>query len=143
MNKCAAACLAMAGFWCGQSMAQSATPLSETELSKDTENPVTRRITLPVRYQADFNDGAYKATKDTFEIDQAVVPFRLNEDWSLITRTKLPAEALPPKKLGDHWAFGVSNPRAAVQHNARMLQHCLNKQTLGRRDCRALECHGR
>jgi hypothetical protein len=34
-----------------------------------------------------------------------VVPFQLNEDWALITRTKLPVEALPPKNLGDHWAF--------------------------------------
>ena len=76
-------------------MAQSATALSDTEISKDTENPVTRRITVPLRYEADFNDGAYKATKDTFSIDQAVVPFTLNEDWALITRTKLPAEALP------------------------------------------------
>ena len=90
-------------------MAQSATLLTDTEISKDTENPVTRRITVPLRYEADFNDGAYKATKDTFSIDQAVVPFTLNEDWALITRTKLPAEALPPKKLGDHWAFGLSN----------------------------------
>jgi hypothetical protein len=109
MNKSTAAGLAVAALWSGQSLAQSPTPLSDTELSKDTENPVTRRITLPLRYQADFNDGAYKATKDTFEIDQAVVPIRLNEDWALITRTKLPAEALPPKKLGDHWAFGLSN----------------------------------
>jgi hypothetical protein len=83
--------------------------LSQRNALKDTDNPVTRRITLPLRYQADFNDGAYKATKDTFEIDQGVVPFRLSEDWALITRTKLPVEALPPKKLGDHWAFGFPN----------------------------------
>ena len=109
MDERVAAGLAMAALWSGGSLAQSAMPLSDTELSKDTENPVTRRITVPLRYEADFNDGAYKATKDTFEIDQAVVPFRLNEDWALITRTKLPVEALPPKKLGDHWAFGLSN----------------------------------
>jgi hypothetical protein len=100
---------AMAALWSGQSMAQSAAPLSDTELSKEIENPVTRRITLPLRYEADFLDGAYKATKDTFSIDQAVVPFRLNEDWALITRTKLPAEVQPPKNLGDHWAAGLSN----------------------------------
>src|ERR1700746_3528365 len=82
-----------------QSLAQSATPASDTELSKEIENPVTRRITLPLRYEADFLDGPYKATKDTFSIDQAVVPFRLNEDWALITRTKLPAIVQPPKKL--------------------------------------------
>jgi hypothetical protein len=109
MIKRAVMVLGTAAFWSGQSLAQAPAPPSDTELSKDVENPVTRQITLPLRYEADFNDGAYKATKDTFEIDQAVVPFRLNEDWALITRTKLPLEALPPKKLGDHWAFGLSN----------------------------------
>jgi len=82
---------------------------TDTDLSKEIENPVTRRITLPLRYDADFLDGAYYATKDTFDIDQAVVPFQLNEDWALITRTKLPFEVEPPKKLGDHWANGLSN----------------------------------
>ena len=80
MNKRVVAGLAVAALWSGQSLAQSATPLSDTELSKETDNPVTRLITLPLRYEADFNDGAYKATKDTFEIDQGVVPFRLSED---------------------------------------------------------------
>lgn len=109
MNKCAGIFIARAAFWGGQALAQTPAPITDTELSKDTENPVTRQITLPLRYEADFQDGAYDATKDTFEIDQAVVPFRLNEDWALITRTKLPAEVLPPKNLGDHWTFGLSN----------------------------------
>jgi hypothetical protein len=109
MIKRAVMVLGTAAFWSGQSLAQAPALPSDTELSKDVENPVTRQITLPLRYEADFNDGAYRATKDTFEIDQAVVPFRLNEDWSLITRTKLPVEALPPKKLGEHWSFGLSN----------------------------------
>jgi hypothetical protein len=95
--------------WSGQSLAQTVAPLSSTDFSKETENPVTRQITLPLRYEAEFLDGATKATKDTFEIDQAVVPFRLNDDWSLITRTKLPGEALPPKNFGDSWVDGLSN----------------------------------
>jgi hypothetical protein len=82
----------MATLASGHSLAQSAVPQSDTEVSKEIENPVTRRITVPLRYEADFLDGPYKATKDTFSIDQAVVPFRLNEDWALITRTKLPGE---------------------------------------------------
>src|SRR5580704_19151639 len=101
--------LAVATLWSDECVAQSAAPISATELSKEAENPVTRRITLPLRYEADFLDGPYKATKDTFEIDQAVVPFRLNDDWALITRTKLPAIVQPPKKLGAHWASGLSN----------------------------------
>lgn len=83
--------------------------ISETELSKESENPVTRLITLPLRYEGEFDDGPYHATKDTFEIDQAIVPFALNGDWALITRTKLPLIVQPPKKLGDHWSSGLSN----------------------------------
>src|SRR5215475_8754350 len=93
----------------GKALAQVPTPVTNTDFSKETENPVTRRVTLPLRYEADFLDGADKLTKSTVELDQAVVPFRLNEDWSLITRTKLPAEARPPKNAGDHWADGLSN----------------------------------
>ena len=102
------AALTIGALWTSQSLAQSITP-SDTELSKEAENPVTRYITLPLRYEADIWDGANKTTKDVFEIDQAVVPFRLNEDWSLITRTKLPAEVLPPKNLGNPWVDGLSN----------------------------------
>ena len=111
MNKRLATVFVVAALWSSQALAQSTTAESDTdtEISKQVENPVTRRITLPLRYEADFLDGADKATKDTFEIDQAVVPFLLNEDWALITRTKLPVEALPPKKLGESWAFGLSN----------------------------------
>ena len=94
-----AAALAIAALWSGEAVAQSAAPLSDTEVSKEVENPVTRRILLPLRYEASFLDGAYKATKDTFEIDQAAVPFRLNDDWALITRTKLPVEAVPARRL--------------------------------------------
>jgi hypothetical protein len=54
MDERVAAGLAMAALWSGGSLAQSAIPLSDTELSKDTENPVTRRITVPLRYEADF-----------------------------------------------------------------------------------------
>ena len=110
MDNSATIFLAMATLWGGQCLAQSAPPApSDTDLSKEIENPVTRQITLPLRYEADFLDGPYKATKDTFELDQAVVPFRLNDDWALITRTKLPGEVQPPKKLNESWADGLSN----------------------------------
>ena len=82
---------------------------SNDDLSKEAENPVTLTITLPLRYEADFEDGPYHATKSTFELDQAVVPLRLNDDWALITRTKLPGSADPPKKAGDHWQSGLGN----------------------------------
>jgi hypothetical protein len=58
MNKGVAVGVAITLLSSGHSMAQSATSLTDTEISKDTENPVTRRITVPLRYEADFNDGA-------------------------------------------------------------------------------------
>jgi hypothetical protein len=91
-----------------RSMAQSETPISDTDASKESENPVTRWITLPLRYEAGFLDGPYKATKDTFEIDQAVVPFSLNDDWALITRTKLPAVVQPPNPSATNSDIGVN-----------------------------------
>ena len=109
MKKCFTSGLIAAAFWSGQAVAQTPMPITNDDFSKETENPVTRQITLPMRYQADFVDGTDKLTKDTLELDQAVLSFRLNDDWSLITRTKLPAEALPPKNAGNHWVDGLDN----------------------------------
>jgi hypothetical protein len=90
-------------------LAQAADPLSDTELSKEADNPVTRQITLPLQYEADFDEGAGHQTKQIFELDQAVVPFRLNDDWALITRTKLPFEDVPSKKVHESWTSGLGN----------------------------------
>jgi hypothetical protein len=91
------------------SLGRSSLALSDTELSKESENPVTRMIALPLRYEAEFNDGPTKGVKDTFEIDQAVLPFMLSNDWALITRTKFPAVSQPPKKLHEDWESGLGN----------------------------------
>jgi hypothetical protein len=106
--------LAIAALWSAAATGQPVGPedhigVSNNDLSKETENPVTLTITLPLRYEANFSDGPYYATKDTFELDQAVVPFRLNDDWALITRTKFPAYSQPPKELGDSWESGLGN----------------------------------
>jgi hypothetical protein len=108
MNFCVDA-MKLAGLliaWNAQSVAQEA---DVTALAKETENPVTRFVTLPLRYEAGFDNGPYNATKSTFEIDQAVIPFSLGDGWALITRTKLPAVSQPPKKLGEHWETGLAN----------------------------------
>jgi len=91
------------------SWAQSEPAPSDTEISKETENPFTRKITLPLRYEADFQYGPTESTKETFEINNAIVPFNLDDDWALITRTKLPLVVQPPKKLGHSWQTGLAN----------------------------------
>jgi hypothetical protein len=113
-RSCRAVLLTVATLWSIQSLAQTASPasdtsLSDTEFSKDSENPVTRQITLPLRYEADFRNGEDKATKHQFQINQAVVPLSLSADWAVITRTKLPVIVQPPRKHGDQWATGLGN----------------------------------
>jgi hypothetical protein len=109
VHKRAVAILLFGVLWAGQAFAQTPPAPTNDQVSKETENPVSRQISLPLLYQADFLDGANHLTKSTFEVDQAIVPFRLNDDWSLITRTKLPAETLPPTKAGGPWIDGLGN----------------------------------
>jgi hypothetical protein len=78
-----AALLAIATAYGGEASGQTVPPPTSTgasndALSKESVNPVSRIITIPLRYEADFLDGPYHATKDTFELDQAILPFRLN-----------------------------------------------------------------
>ena len=95
------AALAIAALWSSQSLAQSASPLNNTELSKGNRKSDHSPDHVAVALSSRLPGWCGQAHEVDFELDQAVVPFRLNEDWSLITRTKLPAEALPPKKSDD------------------------------------------
>jgi hypothetical protein len=101
--------LPIAALWSGYAWAQAGAPLSDDEISKETENPVSRQIQLPLRYEADFAYGATESTKENFVINNAIVPFVLDEDWALITRTKLPLLVQPPKKDGQSWQTGLGN----------------------------------
>jgi hypothetical protein len=108
-HSCAPAIVAAGILWASHSLAQTSSSINDADVLKETENPVTRQITLPLRYQAEFPNGVSKETKHTFELNQAIVPFRLNDDWALITRTKLPMVVQPPKNQGEKWTTGLGN----------------------------------
>jgi hypothetical protein len=57
MRKRLAAVLPVAILTAGQALAHVPTPVTNTDFSKETQNPVTRQTTLPLRYEADFLDG--------------------------------------------------------------------------------------
>jgi len=60
------------------------------ELAKKLQNPVAALISVPLQNNFDFNGGP---NHDGFRYQlnvQPVVPFSLNEDWNLISRTILP-----------------------------------------------------
>ncbi len=61
----------------------------ETDLAQQLSNPVADLISLPIQSNYDFGIGPGDGTRFTTNI-QPVIPFSLNDDWNLISRTILP-----------------------------------------------------
>jgi len=61
-----------------------------TELAKKLSNPVANLISVPVQYNDDDYGGTNDGASASRLVFQPVVPFSLNEDWNLITRTLIP-----------------------------------------------------
>jgi hypothetical protein len=77
------------------------------ELAKKLANPVASLISVPIQNNWDFGIGSANAMRYTANI-QPVIPFTLNTNWNLITRTILPviyAQA-PVKGAGDQSGLG-------------------------------------
>jgi hypothetical protein len=73
-------------------------------LAAKLQSPIADLISLPFQNNTNFNVGPNKGTQDILNI-QPVIPFHLNPNWNLITRTILPltwspsfqpAESVPP-----------------------------------------------
>ncbi len=60
------------------------------ELAKQLSNPVASLISVPLQYNDDSYGGANDGASVSRLVFQPVVPFSLNEDWNLITRTLIP-----------------------------------------------------
>jgi len=79
----------------------------EAELAKKLSNPVASLISIPLQNNWDFGIGPEDATRYTLNI-QPVIPFSINRDWNMITRTIVPvihAEE-PVKGTGDKSGLG-------------------------------------
>jgi len=58
-------------------------------LAKQLNNPVANLISFPIQSNFDFNVGPSDGWRNTNNV-QSVLPFSLNEDWNVISRTVLP-----------------------------------------------------
>jgi hypothetical protein len=85
----------------------------ETELAKKTQNPVSDLISVP--FQSNFNFGVGPDDDLLYILNiQPVMPFRLTEDWNLITRTILPLIYQPELAPGVGETFGLGDLQTSL-----------------------------
>ena len=62
----------------------------DAELAQELTNPVADIVTVPIQMNVDLNIGPGDDGTKVFANVQPVIPFELNADWNLITRTIMP-----------------------------------------------------
>ena len=79
---------------------------SATELAKKLQNPIGDVSSVPFQSNTNFNAGPHKGTQEMINI-QPVIPFHINEDWNVITRTVLPLIWQPSLEPAHTVPFGT------------------------------------
>jgi hypothetical protein len=82
--------------------------LSAEELAKLAQNPVGNLVSVPFQNNTNFNVGPLGGTQNILNI-QPVIPFELNADYNLITRTILPLIWQPEFVPGEGSKFGLGD----------------------------------
>jgi hypothetical protein len=105
------AALAVATALCGTSAGQTTEPgsgSSDTDLAKQTQNPVADLISVPFQHNFNFNTGPNDKTVWVLNV-QPVIPISLSPDWNLITRWITPIINQPELAPGVDHAFGLGD----------------------------------
>jgi len=97
--------------------------MSQEEIAKASQNPLTAMYSLPIQNNTYFNIGPDNKTKNVANF-QPVLPFDLNDDWTVVTRTIIPIVSAPSiGKTPYERTFGVGDttftafftPKAATE----------------------------
>jgi hypothetical protein len=82
--------------------------VTDEVIFEKSENPISNQISLPIQNNYQFNTGISHATVEVYKL-QPVIPFHINEDWDLITRTIVPITNQPSVKPNASSAFGLGD----------------------------------
>src|SRR5688572_18636032 len=80
----------------------------DADLAKKTQNPVADLISVPFQNNVNFGVGPNDDVQYILNI-QPVIPFRLTEDWNLISRTIVPLIYQPELAPGLGDVFGLGD----------------------------------
>jgi hypothetical protein len=86
----------------------SAAEPSSDDLRKAAQNPMADLISVPVQNNINFGYGPLEKTQNITNI-QPVIPFDLNEDWLIISRTIVPLISQPEFYEGQGRKFGLGD----------------------------------
>jgi hypothetical protein len=87
--------------------AQSPSPVQEAK------NPLANLVNLQFLYDANLNVGSPGGTQDAFTFEP-LIPFDLNANWSIITRTMLPVIWQPGLAPGQNAASGTGDTQLSA-----------------------------
>ena len=79
---------------------------SNEELAKAAQNPLASLISVPFQLNTNFDAGPQERTQNVLNI-QPVVPFSLDQDWNLISRTIMPLIWQPASSPFEGATFGL------------------------------------
>ncbi len=81
----------------------------ETALAQKTENPISDLMRIPFQNNTNFGIEPNHRTNNELKI-QPLIPFTLNREWNLITRTLLPVIKQPTPSTANEntWGLGLS-----------------------------------
>jgi hypothetical protein len=101
-------------------------PASETDLSRQAENPVSKLSSFPVRYQNDFGIGPQNLERSTISL-RPTLAFPVTHDLSIVSRTTVPIASQPDPVHGTYTSglgdtveslFFVPRPSSGVMWGA-------------------------
>lgn len=86
---------------------------SDTDLAKQTQNPVADLISFPVQNNMSYKVGPRERTQNVTNF-QPVIPINVTKEWNLITRTILPVVSQPSFVRGQDRENGVGDMNVSL-----------------------------